>query len=140
MKHIGKSLLSLFLIAILLLSAVGCSGGIDKDRAKADMQSFLDAVAAEDYEAAAALMHPARPLDLKAFFEHIEAEEGVDFGSGIEVLRSSGFSYAYYDSEIDGSRYALELEVEIGGVRAEIELEAVQNDAGYGIYDVEVDV
>lgn len=132
-----STILVIFIVIMLLTTA--CSGGISGDEAKAHINSFLEAVEAEDYEQAATFLHPERPADLKAFFEQIESEADLDFSSGIEVEKYTGFSSSYYDSTVDGSRYALDMDVKVGTAEIEMEIEIVSNENGYGIYNLDVD-
>lgn len=129
----------LLLSLVMMLLATGCSGGISGDDAKAHINSFLDAVEADDYEKAATFLHPDRPTDLQVFFGNLESRENLDFSSGIAIERYSGFSSSYYDSTVDGSRYALDMEVKVGTEEIEMEIEIVSNDNGYGIYNLDVD-
>lgn len=140
MKKLFKRgvLLCLLLVAALLLAS--CSGGIDTDKAKADARDFLTLVENGNYTGAATYLHPDRAGDLAAYFTRVEEREHVDFSAGIEILSESGVSYAYYDSDIEGSTYELDLDVRIGGVRAEIEIKFVENDRGYGVYNIEIDI
>lgn len=140
MKKYVLRIALVLLSCLMLLSAVSCSDGVDTDQAKTDVRAFLSAAGKEDYETAATYLHPDRPADLATYFARVEAEEKVDFSAGIEILKETGFSYSYYDSEVDGSAYELDLDVRIGGVTAEIEVEVVKNDNGYGIYNLEIDV
>lgn len=137
------SALSFFLVCCVLFSCsfslVSCKGGIDTDEAKAFIGDFLDAVEAEDFESAKTFLHPDRPVDLESFFLRFEQREELDLGSGIEVLKITGMSYAYYDSSIGGSSYELTMRTEIGGKPVEIRIEIVQNENGYGIYNLNLD-
>ncbi|MBR6727820.1 MAG: hypothetical protein IKM08_06475 [Clostridia bacterium] len=138
-KHVF-SMIALLLCCALLFLATACSDGIDTDKAEADAESFLAAVSEGDYDTAATYLHPDRPVDLATYFTRIEERELVDFSDGIEIVRKSGSSYSYYESEVDGSAYEMDLDVRIGGIEAEIEIELVQNENGYGIYNFEIDV
>lgn len=138
-----KALKSIFLtVAVFICAAflVSCSDVIGRDDVKAYVSDFLDAAAAEDYERAETLLHPDRPSDLKTFFRNIEIEEGIDFQSGIEVEKYTGFSYSYYDSTIDGSRYELTMRTSVGDETVKFTIEIVKNENGYGIYNLNTDM
>lgn len=137
-----KALKNIFFTVVALICAVSlasCSGGIKGDDAKAYINDFFDAVSAEDYERAEALLHPDRPADLEEFFLNIEKKEALDFQSGIEVERYTGMSSSYYDSTVDGSRYELVMQVSVDEKNVEFTIEIVQNENGYGIYNLNLD-
>ena len=138
MKKFFKGTILFFLVLTLIFSLVGCSGGISGDDAKTHINSFLDAIEKSDYEEATTYLHPERPTDLKAFFEFIEKEEDLDFSS-IEITKYTGFSSSYYDSTVGGSTYTQSMKVDVGGKEAEMEIEIVKNDNGYGIYNLDID-
>ena len=75
-----KKMISILLLAVMVLSLAGCAGGVDKQQADTDMESFFQAVATGDYAAAQNLMHPSIPDDLAAFFDGLEAQNpALDF-------------------------------------------------------------
>lgn len=139
MKKIFFTTVVLMLCCVCLCSLVSC-GGIKGDEAKAYVNDFLDAVEAEDYDAAEGMLHPERPGDLKEFFENVEKKKDVDFQSGIEIEKYTGFRSAVYDSTIDGSSYELTMRVKVGNSDKTVVLtiEIVKNDKGYGIYNIEL--
>lgn len=136
--RIWRTLTAVVLSAVLIM-AVGCSGGIGRDEAKAYVNDFLNAVESGDYETASALLHPERPMDLEKFFANLEREEWLDFSAGIEIRRYTGFSSSYYDTSVGGSVYSLDMDVTVGGTVVEMEIELVRNDGGFGIYEVDID-
>ena len=136
---IKKIFVTFILCCICIVSLASCSGGIKGDDAKAYINDFFDAVSAEDYERAEALLHPDRPADLEEFFLNIEEKEDLDFQSGIEVERYTGMSSSYYDSTVDGSRYELVMQVSVDEKNVEFTIEIVQNENGYGIYNLNLD-
>ncbi|MBQ9785396.1 MAG: hypothetical protein IJW29_07835 [Clostridia bacterium] len=127
------------LILVLCLSLVGCANAIKADEAKAHIKEFLGKVEEGDFTAAAEYLHPDRPADLEAFFAEIEADWGVDFQSGIEIVKYTGFSTALYDSAVDGAAFSLTFTVKVSGKSATMEIELVRNDAGFGIYNLDID-
>ena len=134
-----KSIVWIGLILACILSFASCSGGIKGEEAKAHINHFFDAVSAEDYEKAETLLHPQRPYDLEEFFRNAEKETGIDFGQGIEIRRYTGFSFAYYDSEVAGSTYELTMDATVGEQAVEFEIEIVKNESGFGIYNLDLD-
>lgn len=140
MKKAVTVALSLMLCFVCVASLVSCGGGIKGDEAKALINEFFAAITAEDYEKAASLLHPERPADLKTFFSGIEESEGVDFQAGIEIEKYTGVSLSYYDSTVGGSTYELTMRTRIGEKKVTFTVEVVKNDAGYGIYNLNLDL
>ncbi len=140
MKCIFKKLSAITVACLLVFSLISCGNGINGDEAKAHINEFLAAVAAEDYDKAESLLHPERPKDLKAFFSTIEKEEHIDFQSGIEIEKYTGFSSTYYDSRVDGSRYELTMRTRVGTDEVTFTIEIVSNEIGYGIYSINIGV
>ncbi|MBQ8849073.1 MAG: hypothetical protein IJ011_01915 [Clostridia bacterium] len=134
-----KLLVILTVCCLCVCSFSSCSGGIDGDEAKEFIGEFFDAIVAEDYEKAETFLHPERPADLETFIVNIEKEDGIDFQAGIEIERYTNFSIAYYDSTVDGSTYGLTMDTNVGDADVEITVEIVQNDNGYGIYNLDID-
>ncbi|MBQ3099977.1 MAG: hypothetical protein IJC50_03195 [Clostridia bacterium] len=138
-KNIKKYSLILMLCAVCLLSLSACKGGISGDEAKATVNEFFEAVVNENYEEANALLHPDRYTDSSEFFLSIEEESGLDFQQGIEIVKYSGFSSSYYNSEVGGSRYELTMQVKIGESDMSFSVEIVKNGNGYGIYNLHLE-
>ncbi len=138
MKKLFNGTILFILVLTLIFSLGGCSGGISGDDAKTHINGFLDAIEKSHYEDAATYLHPERPTDLKAFFEFVEKEENLDFSS-IEITKYTGFSASFYDSTVGGSTYTQSMKVDVGGKEAEMEIEIVKNDNGYGIYNLDID-
>lgn len=139
MKKILKSSLLLMLCLFLSLSLFACSGGINGEEAKTFISDFLGAVAEGDYERAQTFLHPERPADLKTFLDGIEADTGLDFSAGIEIERYTGFSSMFYDSSVNGSAYELSFRARVGDTSVRMAIEIVKNEAGYGIYNFNID-
>ena len=127
------------LLFVCILPLISCSGGIKGDEAKAVIRDFFDAVVSEDYAKAEGLFHPHRTQDPEEFFAYVEKETALDFQKGIEIQRYTGFSTAWYDSEVGGSKYELSMITKVGEQAVEFEIEIVKNDAGFGIYDLDLD-
>lgn len=123
-------------LCIFLLTA--CKGGIKGSEAKAYINDFFIAVADEDYSKAETMLHPERPADLENFFVNIEKEKNIDFQEGIEIKRYTGFYSALYDSTIKGSSYELTMRTLVGEKPVEFTIEIVKNEAGYGIYNLDL--
>jgi len=134
-----KRMTALFVLLACMISLVSCSGGVKRDEAKACIEEFLAAVSDEDYGKAEKLLHPDYPIDVKKYFEHEERDEGVDLQGDIQIQRYTGFSSAWYDSDVQGSKYELTLLATVGERRVEFEIEVVKNDGGFGIYELDLD-
>ncbi len=135
MKKYIKTLICFVVFALISLSLVSC---IDGDVAKATVNVFFDEIEAGNYEAASKHLHPERPADLKTFFESVEATKKVDFGSGIEIIRYTGVQSSHYDTTVGGSTYVTRAQIKIGDTPAEMEIELVDNEKGYGIYNFDI--
>lgn len=139
MKHIFKRALVVFVAFLCVLSLVSCENGIKGDEAKAFINDFFDAVAAEDYDKSEGFLHPERPADLEKFLSYVENEENVDFQEGIEIEKYAGVSSSLYDSTVDGSTYELTIRTKVGDKKVTFTIEIVKNEAGYGIYNLDID-
>ena len=140
MKKAFKNILIAVVALLCSIALASCDGGIKGDEAKEYINDFFDAIVAEDYERAEALLHPDRPADLETFFLNIEEKEDIDFQSGIEVEKYTGFSSSYYDSTVDGSRYELTMRTSVGDETVQFTIEIVENENGYGIYNLHSDM
>ncbi len=124
------------LAGLLVFGLTSCING---DTAQATIESFVEAIEGGDYDTAKTYLHPDRPADLATYFERIESEEDVDFSSGFEIVKYTGVKSSYHDSTVDGSTYETTAKVKIGDTEAELTVEIVENDSGYGIYNFELD-
>ena len=138
MQRTLKSILVFIICFSWIFLLASCGEGINRDEADIFIENFLEAVAAKDYDNAEQFLHPERPADLESFFVNIEMNEGVDFGEGIEIKKRTAFSSSYYDSTVGGSRYQPTLSVKIGENTAEMIIEIVKNEKGYGIYNLDI--
>ena len=134
-------LLSVFAALLLLLASLtACSGGITREEAKTAMDALLSALDNENYTEAAALYHPDAAMTenlLAAFAEQVKTKVGIDLTEGAVVEKITGMSASYYDSNVDGSRYALTARIKAGDKTADLTVEVIRNDKGYGIFKVE---
>lgn len=138
MKKLFKSLAALIVTAVALLSLVGCSGGISGGEAKAHVNGFFEAVRAEDYDKAKTFLHPElADTDLKAFFEGMEGHLSADIAT-LELDKYTGFKTSFYNSDVGGSAYSLNMDVKVSGKTVGMIIEIVRNDDGYGIYGLDV--
>ncbi len=133
-----KKLFGIFLVFIFAASLCACSSGISGDEAKSHINGFFEKISSEDYEAAEEFLHPERPADLQEFFEALKNEKNVDFSS-INIEKYTGFKSSWYDSSVDGSTYSLTMKIAVSDKIIQMEIEIVKNDAGYGIYNLDVD-
>lgn len=127
-------------LCLLLASLTACSGSITREEAKTAMDSLLSALNNENYAEAAALYHPDAAMTeelLAAFAEQVKTKVGIDLTEGAVVEKITGMSSSYYDSTVDGSRYALTARIKAGDKTADLTVEVIRNDRGYGIFKVE---
>lgn len=125
---------------LLLASLTACSGGVTREETKTAMDALLTALDNENYAEAAALYHPDAAMSenlLAAFAEQVKTKVGIDLTEGAVVEKITGMSSSYYDSNVDGSRYALTARIKAGDKTASLTVEVIRNDKGYGIFQVE---
>ena len=134
------SVISVILVICLTVSCLAaCGMGLDKDKAKEDMIAFLREIKDGDFEGAKTYLHPSFTDDIEPFFNEVEENYDIDFQSGITILGYSGTYYAAYTSEVDGSAYELDFDIEISGKELDVTISVVENDLGYGIYGFRID-
>ena len=139
MKGLFRNILLVSIACLCVFSFVSCGNGIKGDEAKAFINDFFVAIVSEDYDKAESFLHPERPADLETFLLHVEKEENVDFQAGIEIEKYTGFSSSLYDSTIDGSTYELTMRTKVGDKKVIFTIEIVNNENGYGIYNLDLD-
>ena len=139
-KAVPRILSVLAALLLLLTSLTACSGGITREEAKTAMDSLLVALDNENYAEAAALYHPDAVMTeelLAAFSEEVKTNVGIDLAEGAVVEKITNMRSAYYDSNVDGSFYALTAKIQAGDKTADLTVEVIRNDRGYGIFKVE---
>lgn len=127
-------------LLLLLTSLTACEGGVTREEARGAMDALLAALDNENYAEAAALYHPDAAMTedlLAAFAGQIKTKVGIDLTEGAVVEKITGMSSSYYDSNVDGSRYALTARIKAGDKTASLTVEVIRNDKGYGIFQVE---
>ncbi len=134
-----KTILTAIISCFCIFSLVSCSGGIKGDEAKAFINDFFAAIVAEDYDKAEEFLHPERPADLETFLLSVENDEDIDFQSGIEIEKYTGFSSTVYNSTVGGATYELTMRAKVGDKEVEFTIEIVKNENGYGIYNFDLD-
>ena len=139
MKSSSRSIFLISLACLCIFSLVSCENAIKGDEAKAFINDFFAAVVAEDYDKAEGFLHPERPADLEAFLLNVENEVDIDFQAGIEIEKYTGVSSSLYDSAVEGSRYALTMRTKVGDKIVIFTIEIVNNENGYGIYNLDID-
>ena len=127
-------------LGLLLCFLPSCGGGIDMGEAKVFIGDFLNAVGSGDTEAASEFLHPDLPMQLASYLEDVEKELGISFKDGITVKRNTGMHYAYYDSTVGGSMYEQSMNATVGTKEIYLSVTVVQNEAGYGVYDLEISI
>ena len=139
MKHVFKKILAITITCVFVCSLASCGNGIKGEEAKAFINDFFVAIVSEDYDKAESFLHPERPADLETFLLNVEKEENVDFQAGIEIEKYTGFSSSLYDSTVDGSTYELTMRTKVGDKKVIFTIEIVNNENGYGIYNLDLD-
>ena len=138
MKKLLRNLMLCIVLFAFIFLLTSCSGGIKGSEAKAHIDDFFAAIVDEDYSKAESLLHPERPADLKGFLAGVEEEKSIDFQEGIEIEGYTGFSSALYDSTVKGSTYELRMKTKVGEKNVEFTIEVVKNEAGFGIYNLDL--
>lgn len=139
MKHTLKALAACLMLLSLLCMLSACSGGISRDEAEAHITGFLKQIKAGDYAAAQASLHPDRPATLDVWFTAVANDLNVDWTT-LEEQDFTFVSSAAYDSTVDGAAYAMNVTALVSGRRAEMAIELVRNDQGFGIYNLTLDI
>lgn len=139
MKGLFRNILLVSIACLCVFSFVSCGNGIKGDEAKAFINDFFAAIVSEDYDKAESFLHPERPADLETFLHNVEKEENVDFQAGIEIEKYTGYSSSLYDSTVDGSTYELTMRTKVGDKKVIFTIEIVNNENGYGIYNLDLD-
>ena len=142
MKSIFSKTLVILLACICAFSLISCvngAKGINGDEAKAFISDFFAEIVAENYVEAESYLHPERPADLETFLLGIEEEESIDFQAGIEIEKYTGFKSSFYDSSVGGSTYELTIRTKVGDEKVSFTIEIVNNENGYGIYNLDID-
>ena len=128
----------ILLLVLMLVTLCSCSGGISRKKATEYTDNLFTAVAADNWDEAVKLFHPDRSVTedyIQSYIESVEAGTGADFSSGIEITAYKGFSSSLYNSEVDGSKYEINMKIAVGDHTFNAALDVVRNDSGEGIYD-----
>ena len=135
-----KKMISILLLAVMLFALAGCAGGVDMEQADTDMDAFFQAVAAGDFTTAQSMMHPSITDDLQAFFNGLEDQNSaLDFQNGLTWEREMNFQYSWFQSNVGGSLYTRTYRLKAGDVTLRAEISIVSNEAGYGIYRLNIE-
>ncbi len=92
------------------------------------INEFFDAIEAEDYSGAAAMLYPDGELsedNLKQHFEDIEAEEKVDFQKGVKLKKFSNLN--------SRDNCSVDVELGIGFKKLTLHIEVLTDKNGSGI-------
>ena len=127
-----KKMISILLLAVMVLSLAGCQGGVDTKQANAEVAAFFDAAIAGDYEAAKAYLHPSNADILLFSFEY------YNFPKSATVTDAANFSWSWYDGSVGGSQYTRDYTLTAGDAAWAVSVQVVQNEAGYGIYSLDI--
>lgn len=140
-----KTLIRIAVIMLTLLTGLtclaSCDEGISKNDAIATTEGMFDAMAVGDFETAASLFHPdtyTNAQNLEDYCASLKEKYGFDISGGLTVEKYTGFSSAYYDSNVGGSRYELTMKIVTSDGKAySFTTEVVKNDAGYGLTNLQ---
>ena len=133
MKRIFLRLVSLLLLFCLMLSLASC---IRMSEAKEMATEVFLCLSEERYGDAAALFHPSYGItsaDMESLAGVLADSYGADVTKGIVIKRTTNHSVSAYETNVDGSRYEMEMVVAIGDRTLDALIVIVRNDAGYGV-------
>ena len=133
--------LALLLVVCLPLGLFCSCGDFDTAAAKEHISGFFEKVSEENYTAARDYLHPTRRAEAKLgqYFNTLSQREGLYFKQGVTLQRYTATEIALYTSDIDGTSYKNTIQALIGSKEAVINIEIVQNEAGYGIYNLRIE-
>ncbi len=137
MKKTVIKLASLVLICCMFTMTLA-SCGINIDEGKAHVEGLFAAISEEDFKKAATYMHPEYDFDPKDYFEGIAEYWGIKLTDGIVVDAFGSVKTIVYDSNVEGSLLQLDMYIKSGTKSATCVVVLVENDAGFGIYDITV--
>ncbi len=139
MKNIKKILSAILILGLLICTLTSC---IEGERAKSTIEKFFNALAEEKYSIACTYFHP--DVLESAMMDPAELLEGrfsgnLDLSNGYEIVRYSGFESTHYNPNVKGSVYTQFMEVKISEKTVHFTISIVENNNGFGIYDIEYD-
>ncbi len=137
------------LLAIMLVLCVLCFSGcglfkelfVEMDKATALVEDFCQCLARNDIEGAKAMMHPQsnpKAYNLSNAIRNWENQLGIDFSNGIGNKLGFSIESNGYNIQYDGMVHEIEFARKVGDKRIEFEFVVVKNDAGYGIYYIDL--
>ena len=135
----------IFILAILLVlpTLFACGRKITLDDAKYTMGKFFTAIGAEDYSAAAQLMHPmanATATTIEALIGEVERELSVSFADGISNIRYTDHEELPHNTAPGGSKFRVYGSMSIGAVAGvPFIISLVMDSEGYGISVIDID-
>ena len=139
MKKLFISITLAVIACLCMFSFTSCVESMIQDKEKAFINDFFAAISDENYSEAETFLHPERPADLETFFLNVEDKTDIDFQNGIEIEKYTGVSSAKYDSTVNGSTCEITLRANVGNEKVTFIIEIVNNDNGYGIYNLDVE-
>lgn len=125
----------LLLVIVFAICAVTSCKSDGKNKNEEFINSFLSELQAKNYEKAETYLHPERPASLSEFFQAFEKGVGIDFADGFENINYESTSFTAYDSSVEGSSYIAQITADVSSKQLKMEIEIVENDNGYGIYN-----
>ncbi len=133
--------LALLLVVCLSLGVFCSCGDFDTAGAKEHIADFFKEVSAKDYVGAASYLHPSRQgkANLEQYFSTLKQREGLQFEKGVTLDRYTATEIAFYTTDVDGTSYRNTIQATIGDKAAVIEIEIVENELGYGIYNLRIE-
>ena len=102
-------------------------------------EDFCLALSDDNIELAQTYLHPDSSLnnDFGDFIAKLEGENDFDFSEGVAFLFRGEASAALYSFQYDGSPYELEYNLVIGKKEICLLFVVINNQNGWGIYDVQ---
>lgn len=143
-KSLVRALALICILALSISMLVGCDG-IDPESFDGEMRLayshakiFLDTLSGGYYDAAQNQLHPHFATRPAVIVDRTFHELGINLKAGITDRTIIGTEYSFYSSDYDGSRFEFTILCVIGDREAKIILTVVDNDAGYGVYELTI--
>ncbi len=110
---------------------------IDGEKAQAFIDEFFGYITMLDYAEANKYLHPERPASLPSYFAAIKDDLGISFYNGMTV-DSKTVSTVKYGTDGSNEAYAATMSCTVDGVKLQIYVEVMEDQAGYGIYNLKI--
>ena len=136
----------LFIIALFIFSiftSVGCGCADKTKQIKKEVTEVFEFVKNDEFVKTEEYFHPDALFAYRKLIADVELIEKlykIDFSDGLKIVRTQGFEIVGYTSEYKGSSYEMNYIVSVGERKFEMEVLVVDNDNGYGIYEIDFDL